>query len=220
MIRLFVGLGNPGSEYEATRHNVGFWWIDQLAQQWNIPLQARPSDFGWVGTQGVGDAKIWLLKPSTFMNLSGQSVSAVAKFFKIPLDQILVIHDELDLPAGEVKLKQGGGHAGHNGLRDIHARMGGSDYWRLRIGIGHPGIKSEVANWVLNKPSPDQRIGIEQAIERSLKAAEDLRDGVYDKAMRKIHTNKPPKPKPPKPPKALQPSEPENASEHKGPRSH
>jgi len=199
MIRLFVGLGNPGAQYEATRHNVGFWWIDQLAKAWGIELHAKPSEFGWVGTQGTGADKIWLLKPSTFMNLSGQSVSAVAKFFKIPVEEILVVHDELDLPAGDAKLKQGGGHAGHNGLRDIHARMGVSDYWRLRLGIGHPGIKAEVANWVLNKPSPDQRVGIEQAIERSLKAATDLREGGFEKAMRKIHVSKP---KPPKMPKA------------------
>ena len=196
MIRLFVGLGNPGTEYEATRHNAGFWWIDELAHDWGVTLSPQSQYFGWMGSMGHGDQKVWLLKPGTFMNRSGQAVAALAKFFKIPPESVLVVHDELDIAPGEAKLKKGGGHAGHNGLRDIHARLGSPDYWRLRIGIGHPGIKSEVANWVLKKPAPDQRDAIEQAIARSLKAANDLRQGEMNKATATIHTSKPPREKP------------------------
>lgn len=132
------------------------------------------------------------------MNLSGKSVSALARFFKIAPEEILVVHDELDLPAGEAKLKQGGGHAGHNGLRDIHAQMGSSDYWRLRIGIGHPGSKGEVVGWVLRRPPQDELIGIEQAIDRSIKAAPALAAGDMAQATQLIHTSKPPRPKPPR----------------------
>lgn len=199
MIRLIVGLGNPGAEYEDTRHNVGFWWVDALSQAMGIGLSPQASYFGWVGSKGVGADKIWLLKPATFMNRSGQSVAALAKFFKIPPQAILVVHDELDIAPGEAKLKRGGGHAGHNGLRDIQAQLGTPDYWRLRIGIGHPGEKSEVANWVLKKPAPDQREAIHQAIVRSLQAAPELLSGAMDKATARIHTSKPPRPKPPKP---------------------
>jgi peptidyl-tRNA hydrolase, PTH1 family len=198
MIRLFVGLGNPGAEYEATRHNAGFWFIDELARDWGVSLSVQSQYFGWVGSMGHGDNKVWLLKPGTFMNRSGQAVAALAKFFKIPPEAVLVVHDELDIAPGEAKLKFGGGHAGHNGLRDIHARLGSADYWRLRIGIGHPGDKNEVANWVLKKPAPDQREAIEQAVARSLKAANDLRMGEMNKATATIHTSKPPREKPPR----------------------
>jgi len=135
----------------------------------------------------------------TYMNRSGQSVAALARFFKIAPEEILVAHDELDLDPGELKLKQGGGHAGHNGLRDIHAQLGSADYWRLRIGIGHPGVKSEVANWVLKKPAPDQRDALEQSLARAVRALPDLLAGRMDKATAAIHTSKPPRPKPPKP---------------------
>jgi PTH1 family peptidyl-tRNA hydrolase len=126
-------------------------------------------------------------------------VAALARFFKIAPDEILVAHDELDLPPGELKLKKGGGHAGHNGLRDIHAQLGSSDYWRLRIGIGHPGDKSEVANWVLKKPAPDQREALSLALERAVRALPDLLEDRMDKATALLHTSKPPRPKPPKP---------------------
>jgi PTH1 family peptidyl-tRNA hydrolase len=173
MIKLFVGLGNPGPEYEATRHNAGFWWIDALAQQWSTRLQLERSYFGLMARTQVEGQTVWLLEPMTFMNKSGQSVASLARFFKIQPQEILVAHDELDLPAGETKLKLGGSHAGHNGLRDIHGQLGSADYWRLRIGIDHPGHKAEVVNWVLKKPSPEQRDAIELGIERSLKAATD-----------------------------------------------
>lgn len=155
MIKLFVGLGNPGPEYEATRHNAGFWWIDELARDLKVSLMPERSYFGLMARANVGGNTIWLLEPQTFMNASGKSVGALARFFKIAPHEVLVAHDELDIPPGQVKLKRGGSHAGHNGLRDIHAQLGSSDYWRLRIGIGHPGVKSEVVNWVLKKnPRP------------------------------------------------------------------
>ena len=153
MIKLFVGLGNPGPEYEATRHNAGFWWIDALARDLKLNLVPERSYHGLAARANIGGQSIWLLEPQTFMNLSGKSVAALARFFKIAPEEILVAHDELDVVPGEAKLKFGGSHAGHNGLRDIHAQLGTGDYWRLRLGIGHPGVKSEVINWVLKKLS-------------------------------------------------------------------
>jgi len=199
MIKLFVGLGNPGAEYEDTRHNAGFWWLEAVARELKVNLVPEKNYWGLAARTQVQGQVVWLLAPQTFMNLSGKSVGALAKFFKIQPHDILVAHDELDIEAGQVKLKKGGGHAGHNGLRDIHAQLGSADYWRLRIGIGHPGEKSEVANWVLKKPSPDQRQGIEDSITRSVKALGQLLSGDMEKAMVQIHTSKPPRPKPPKP---------------------
>lgn len=206
MIKLFVGLGNPGPDYEATRHNAGFWWIDALASQLGTRLVLERGYFGFMARTVVDGHTVWLLQPQTFMNKSGQSVAALARFFKIAPAEILVVHDELDLPAGECKLKLGGSHAGHNGLRDIHGQLGSADYWRLRLGIGHPGHKDEVVNWVLKKPSLEQRDAIELGIERSLKAVPDLVAGRTDKATVQIHTSKPPRPKPerkPPPPNAI-----------------
>ncbi len=196
MIKLFVGLGNPGPEYAATRHNAGFWWIDQLARRLNAPLALERAYKGRVARASVAGQSVWLLQPQTFMNLSGQSVSALARFFKIAPDEILVAHDELDLPAGEAKLKFGGGHAGHNGLRDIHAQLGTADYWRLRLGVGHPGARQEVVGWVLQKPPQDEQIAIEQAIDRAAAAFELLAAGDMNAATQRIHTSKPPRPKP------------------------
>ncbi len=202
MIKLFVGLGNPGPDYEATRHNAGFWWIDALAREWKVHLVPEKGYWGLMARTTMGGQPVWLLEPLTFMNASGKSVAALARFFKIAPEEILVVHDELDVPPGQVKLKKGGGHAGHNGLRDIHAQLGSPDYWRLRLGVGHPGIKSEVVHWVLKKPSPDDRIGIEQAIDRSLKAVPAFLAGDMEKATMLVHTDKPPRPKPPRPPAA------------------
>ena len=199
MIKLFVGLGNPGAEYEDTRHNAGFWWIDALARELNVNLVPDKSYFAKVARTQVKGQTVWLLEPQTFMNLSGKSVGALAKFFKIAPEEILVVHDELDVIPGQAKLKFGGSHAGHNGLRDIHAQMGTGDYWRLRLGIGHPGVKSEVVNWVLKKPMAEQRDLIQDAIGRSIKAAEMLIQGDMEKATVQIHTSKPPRPKPPRP---------------------
>ena len=199
MIKLFVGLGNPGPDYEATRHNAGFWWIDALARELKVNLVPERSYYGLAGRTSVNGQSVWLLQPQTFMNLSGKSVASLARFFQIQPDEILVVHDELDLLPGQVKLKRGGSHAGHNGLRDIHAQLGSPDYWRLRIGIGHPGEKSEVANWVLKKPAPDQRTLIEDSIAHSLKAHTAMLAGDMDKATLLVHTTKPPRPKPPRP---------------------
>jgi PTH1 family peptidyl-tRNA hydrolase len=199
MIRLLVGLGNPGPEYEATRHNAGFWFIDAVARQAKVALVPERSWFGLAAKMITPHGPVWLLEPMTLMNLSGKSVAALARFFKIAPEEILVVHDELDLMPGQAKLKLGGSHAGHNGLRDIHAQLGTDDYWRLRIGVGHPGVKSEVVNWVLKKPSPEHRTVIEDCIARSIKALPDLLAGEMGKATMLIHTSKPPRPKPPRP---------------------
>ena len=199
MIKLFVGLGNPGPEYESTRHNAGFWWIDELARELKAPLMMDKSYHGLVARTTVNGQTVWLLQPQTFMNLCGKSVAALARFFKIQPQEILVAHDELDIAPGEAKLKLGGSHAGHNGLRDIHAQLGTDDYWRLRLGVGHPGVKSEVIHWVLKKPSLDHRIAIDQSIARALKAMPNFLSGEMDKATMLVHTSKPPRLKPPKP---------------------
>jgi PTH1 family peptidyl-tRNA hydrolase len=199
MIKLFAGLGNPGPSYEATRHNAGFWFVDAVARKLGVTLQPERGYQGLVARASVQGHTVWLLQPQTYMNASGQSVAALARFYKIEPAHILVAHDELDLPPGQAKLKLGGGHAGHNGLRDIHAQLGTDAYWRLRIGIGHPGIKAEVANWVLKKPAPAEREAIEACIVRCLQALPDLLAGQMDKAMMQIHTSKPPRPKPPRP---------------------
>ncbi len=205
MIKLFVGLGNPGFEYQGTRHNAGFWWIDALAEQLKVSLQPDAKLQALMARTQIQGETLWLLAPQTFMNLSGKSVAGLAKFFKIAPENILVVHDELDVAPGEAKLKKGGSHAGHNGLRDIHAQLGSDQYWRLRLGIGHPGDKAEVVNWVLKKPAPDQREAIQACIERTLKAVPDLLAGEMDKATRLIHTHKKPhktatNPEPQKPP--------------------
>ncbi len=199
MIKLFVGLGNPGPEYEATRHNAGFWWIDALARELKLTLVPERAYHGLMARTSIAGHSVWLLQPQTFMNLSGKSVAALARFFKIQPEEILVVHDELDLSPGQAKLKRGGSHAGHNGLRDIHAQLGSRDYWRLRIGIGHPGVKGEVIHWVLKKPAPDQRQLIEDSIAHSLKAYPTMLAGDMDKATLLVHTTKPPRPKPPRP---------------------
>lgn len=195
-IRLIVGLGNPGPEYELTRHNAGFWLVDALAGK---PL-ARESRYNALAAKKtIAGQEVWLIEPQTYMNRSGQSVGALARFYKIAPDDILVVHDELDLPPGVAKIKKGGSSGGHNGLKDITAALGTQDYWRLRIGIGHPGHKAEVANWVLKKPAPDQRQLIEDSIAHSLKAWPELQAGDMDKATLLIHTTKPPRPKPVRP---------------------
>ena len=199
MIKLFVGLGNPGPEYEATRHNAGFWWIDALAREFKVTLAPDKAFHGRVARATAHGHPLWLLQPQTFMNLSGKSVAALARFFKILPEEILVAHDELDIVPGQVKLKFGGSHAGHNGLRDIHAQLGTADYWRLRLGVGHPGVKAEVINWVLKKPLQEQREAIETGIERAIRGVPALMAGEMEKAMLLIHTATPPRPKPARP---------------------
>jgi len=205
MIRLFVGLGNPGAEYEDTRHNAGFWYIDQLARRLGVNLAMDRSYHGFVARANLPTGPVWLLQPQTYMNLSGKSVGALARFFKIAPEEVLVAHDELDVLPGLVKVKQGGGHAGHNGLRDIHAQLGSPNYWRLRLGIGHPGIKTEVAAYVLRKPPMSERELIEKCIDRALDATNALLAGDMAKATATIHAGEQ-RPKPPKPPKVLKPA--------------
>jgi PTH1 family peptidyl-tRNA hydrolase len=199
MIKLFVGLGNPGPEYEATRHNAGFWWVDGLARDLKVHLVHERSYHGLMARTSVHGRTVWLLEPQTFMNLSGKSVAALARFYKIAPEEILVAHDELDIVPGQAKLKLGGSHAGHNGLKDIYGQLGTDNFWRLRIGIGHPGVKSEVPNWVLKKPAPEQRTAIEECVDRTLKAVPAMLAGEMDKATLVVHTHKPPRPKPPRP---------------------
>jgi peptidyl-tRNA hydrolase, PTH1 family len=186
-MKLVVGLGNPGREYEATRHNAGFWWVENLADLQRIRLQTESKFFGRVGRLGKGADDVWLLLPQTFMNASGRAVQAMAGFYKIAPDEILVVHDELDLEPGTVRLKKGGGVAGHNGLKDIAAALG-PDFWRLRIGIGHPGERAEVVNYVLRPPRQEEADLISAAIERSLEVWPLIRDGEMEKAMHWLHT--------------------------------
>jgi PTH1 family peptidyl-tRNA hydrolase len=184
--RLIVGLGNPGAEYENTRHNAGFWFVDQLARELKISLAPQSKFFGLAGRAG----ELWLLQPTTFMNRSGQAVAALANFYKISPAEILVVHDELDLPPGGIRLKQGGGNGGHNGLKDIQAKISTADYWRLRLGIGHPrtlGLPHQVADFVLNPPRKDEQADIEQAIHRCLLAWPKLSVGDYAGAQQQLH---------------------------------
>ena len=187
MIKLLVGLGNPGPEYEHTRHNAGFWWVDAAARRLGARLTAERAFFGLAGRATRPEGPVWLLEPQTYMNLSGKAVAALARFYKIAPQELLVVHDELDLPPGQMRLKLGGGHAGHNGLRDIHAQLGSPDYWRLRLGIGHPGVKAEVANYVLRKPPAAEREAIEQSIDASLAQLDLLIAGRMEQAMMKLH---------------------------------
>ena len=198
MIRLLVGLGNPGPEYEATRHNAGFWFIDEVARKLGASLTPERSYFGRVARVNRPDGPVWLLQPMTFMNLSGKSVAALARFFKIAPHEILVAHDELDLMPGQAKMKLGGSHAGHNGLKDIHAQLGSPEYWRLRLGIGHPGVKGEVIDYVLRKPPLAEREAIDKITEQAVKTLDLILAGDMERAMMKVHA-KPPRPKPPRP---------------------
>jgi PTH1 family peptidyl-tRNA hydrolase len=188
-MRLVVGLGNPGREYEATRHNAGFWWVDNLAASLGVTLKTESRFHGKLARLR-GDDDCWLLEPMTFMNRSGTAVGALTSFYKIGLEQILVVHDELDLPPGTARLKKGGGVAGHNGLKDIAARIG-LDFWRLRIGIGHPGDRAAVIDYVLHPPRVEETPLISQAVERSLEAWPLILAGEMEKAMHQLHT--PPK---------------------------
>jgi peptidyl-tRNA hydrolase, PTH1 family len=200
MIRLLVGLGNPGPEYEDTRHNAGFWLVDQVARLYKTSLAPERSYFGLAARASTPHGPLWLLQPMTYMNLSGKSVAALARFFKIAPEEILVAHDELDLLPGQVKMKLGGSPAGHNGLKDIQAQLGSPGFWRLRLGIGHPGVKSEVADYVLRKPPLAERQAIDEATTQALKGLDMMLTGEMDRALMKVHA-KPPRPKPePRPP--------------------
>lgn len=187
-LRLIAGLGNPGALYEDTRHNAGFWWLEALARKLGVVLKPEAKFYGRVGKWAGPNGEVWLLCPETFMNLSGKSVSALARFYKLPPGSILVAHDELDLPPGVAKLKQGGGHGGQNGLKDIHAQLGSPNYWRLRIGIGHPGSKEAVTGYVLGKPPQAERDLILGAIDAALEVWPELAAGNVAAAQLKLHT--------------------------------
>lgn len=183
--RLIVGLGNPGAEYVDTRHNAGFWLVERLAQQLHVPLSREARFHGFAGharAQGI-----WFLEPQTFMNRSGQAVAALARFYRILPNEILVLHDELDLPPGALRLKFGGGLGGHNGLKDITAHLGTQDFWRLRIGIGHPGDRNEVVNFVLKPPRKEEQADIDAALDRAEVAWPQLAAGDWTAAMQKLN---------------------------------
>ena len=186
-IKLFVGLGNPGEQYVDTRHNVGFWWIDFIGQNHKLSLKNSKKYFGEFSKHNE-DGEVFFLKPSTFMNDSGKSVQALAKFYKIEPEEILVIHDELDIQPGTAKLKLGGGHGGHNGLKSIQTSLGSNNFWRLRIGIGHPGDKSKVIGYVLNKPSKIEMQLIQESIINSYKVFSYIMLGQFEKAMLNLHS--------------------------------
>lgn len=189
-IRLIAGLGNPGFRYQATRHNAGFWFADALAHGCGARFKSSVRYHGELCEVNEGGRSSWIIKPDVFMNRSGLSVAALAGFYKIPVEQILVVHDELDLPPGSARLKQGGGNGGHNGLRSVMDSMGSSDFMRLRLGIGHPGQRDLVTDYVLTKPSPDDRRAIESAIDNAIAVLPDIISGNLERAMHQLHTDK------------------------------
>jgi PTH1 family peptidyl-tRNA hydrolase len=192
--RLIVGLGNPGPEYEQTRHNAGFWFVDNLANgiaRCQLSRDSRLNAF--VAKTSIGGSELWLLEPQTYMNRSGFSVGGLAKFYKIPPEDILVVHDELDLAPGVARLKKGGSSGGHNGLKDITAALGTQDYWRLRIGIGHPrtmNLQQVVADFVLHRPRKEEQALIDEALDKSLAIVPLLCEGKPEAAMMQLHTTK------------------------------
>ncbi len=186
-IRLIVGLGNPGPEYDQTRHNAGFWFVDELARRYQGIFRHESKFAGEVCRITLDGHDVWLLKPLTYMNRSGQSVKLMTGFYKIPLGQLLVAHDEIDLPPGSAKLKCGGGHGGHNGLRDIFGHLG-KDFWRLRIGVGHPGHKDQVVDYVLSRPSRADHDAILRDIDEAADLAPLIVEGELEKAMHRLHS--------------------------------
>ena len=190
-IKLIVGLGNPGDKYTDTRHNTGEWLIERLARRFNVSLNPESKFFGKTARTLVNGKEVRLLVPTTFMNLSGKAVGALASFYRIKPEEILVVHDELDLPPGTAKLKQGGGHGGHNGLKDIVAQLGNNNnFYRLRIGIGHPGHRDLVASYVLNKPSPADRDALEKVLDEATDCVEMIfKDGMV-KATNRLNSFK------------------------------
>jgi PTH1 family peptidyl-tRNA hydrolase len=189
---MIVGLGNVGAEFDRTRHNAGFWFVDAIAARYGASFRAEKKFSGQLARAAVAGQEVWLLKPGTFMNLSGQAVVAAALFYRILPDQILVAHDELDLPPGDVRLKLGGGVAGHNGLKDIRGRLSSADFWRLRIGIGHPrtlDLRQDVADFVLHPPRRDEATAIGAAIDRAQAVVELVVAGQFPVAMTRLHSS-------------------------------
>jgi PTH1 family peptidyl-tRNA hydrolase len=187
-IQLVAGLGNPGAKYEQTRHNAGFWFVDEVARQYNTAFRSESKYKSDVARCTIAGNDCRLQKPMDFMNCSGLPVASLASFYQIPRSGILVVHDDLDLPPGTVKLKQGGGHGGHNGLRDLISHLGSKDFLRLRVGIGHPGHRDDVVGYVLKNASRDDRTAIDQAIERTVAVLPDIIAGNTEAAMKELHT--------------------------------
>jgi PTH1 family peptidyl-tRNA hydrolase len=191
-LRLVVGLGNPGAEYAETRHNAGFWFCERLARELGAGYAKESRYHGWVAQ--AREAGMWLLMPATFMNRSGQAVRALSHFYRIAPAEMLVVHDEIDLPPGRAQLRFGGGLGGHNGLKDITAHLGTQDYWRLRLGVGHPGDRNEVINYVLKPPRKEEGELIDATLDRALLAWPALARADFNAAMQKINA-KPAQPK-------------------------
>ena len=187
-IKLIVGLGNPGQEYQDTRHNAGFWFLDELAWQYKTTFKNEKKFFGEVARISLPNQDLWLLKPETFMNLSGKAVAALAQFYKIQVDEIVVVHDELDIDCGRIRFKQGGGNGGHNGLKDIQDKLGSANFYRLRLGIGHPGDKNLVTSFVLNKPTANERQLLDNAIVHARQAIHLILDGNKEETVRFLHS--------------------------------
>ncbi len=187
-LKVIVGLGNPGPKYSETRHNAGFWFIEQVARKYSAAFRADKKFHGDVAKISLEGKEIWLLKPATFMNRSGLAVQSLMSFYRINADQLLVAHDEIDLPPGTAKLKTGGGHGGHNGLRDIISQLGTKDFHRLRIGVGHPGSKDQVVDYVLHNASRDDRILIDRDIDDAVAVMPELASGNMERAMHVLHS--------------------------------
>ena len=188
-IRLIVGLANPGKQYADTRHNVGAWFLHELARQSQVSLSPESKFHGLAANANIGGVQCRLLEPTTYMNESGRAVRSIAQFYKLKADEVLVVHDELDFEPGTIRLKQGGGHGGHNGLRDIVACLGTPGFYRLRIGIGHPGDRHKVTGYVLGQPSKSDKIAIERSIDDGLRVIDDLLAGEFEKAMHYLHSD-------------------------------
>ncbi|MDZ3823796.1 MAG: aminoacyl-tRNA hydrolase [Pseudoxanthomonas sp.] len=189
-LRLIVGLGNPGAEYARTRHNAGAWFLDALAERHGVRLGRDARLQAELGKAVIAGQPVWLARPTTFMNHSGRALVALLNYYKIPPEQALVAHDELDLPAGTVRLKFDGGHGGQNGLRDILGQLGHGRFHRLRVGIGHPGHKDKVTPWVLGRPGADDEAAIRGAIEEAVQATPVLVEGGFERAMKDLHTSR------------------------------
>ena len=187
-IQLIVGLGNPGAQYARTRHNVGFWFVDEVARRASQAFKDTSRFHGATAQADVDHQRCWLLKPSTYVNRSGQAAQSFLHYLKLPVNQMLVVHDDLDLPPGAVKLKRGGGHGGHNGLRDLIGVLGDQDFYRIRIGIGHPGHRDQVTDYVLHPPSKEEQTQIEDAMTEALNCLPDILSGNMETAMQKLHT--------------------------------
>ncbi len=189
-IKLIVGLGNPGSDYDKTRHNAGFWFVDELVRQNSAHLKPELKFHGISGKILIASHEVWLLQPTTYMNNSGQAVNSLSRYYKIASEEILVVHDELDLQPGTVRLKKGGGHGGHNGLRDIISHLGSKEFYRLRLGIGHPGNARDVSDYVLKTPSKSDKAQIEMCIDDALREIKDIVNGEFAAVMNSLHTKK------------------------------